>query len=98
MSEHFNQLTPAEAERLAMLIEECGEVIQIAGKILRHGYASHHPATPNITNRDMLASELTDVDAVLGEMKRSELKDYACTDVSGQRWQNKLHYAHHQKF
>lgn len=25
MMDHFNQLTPAEAERLAMLAEECGE-------------------------------------------------------------------------
>lgn len=43
MPEHFNGLTPAEAERLAMLSEECGEVIQIIGKILRHGYDSYHP-------------------------------------------------------
>ena len=41
--EHFNKLTPAEAERLAMLAEECGEVVQIVGKILRHGYDSQHP-------------------------------------------------------
>ncbi len=32
---HFNELTPAEAERLAYLAEECGEAIQIIGKILR---------------------------------------------------------------
>ena len=38
MSSHFNKLTPAQAERLAILIEECGEVIQAATKILRHGY------------------------------------------------------------
>lgn len=41
--EHFNNLTPAEAERLALLSEECGEVIQAIGKILRHGYESHNP-------------------------------------------------------
>lgn len=39
-AQHFNQLKPSEAERLACLIEECGEVIQAAGKILRHGYKS----------------------------------------------------------
>ncbi len=43
MQDHFNRLTPAEAERLAMLAEEAAEVIQIVGKILRHGYASYHP-------------------------------------------------------
>lgn len=43
---HFNNLTPGEAERLAMLAEECGEVIQAVGKILRHGGtpASTHQA------------------------------------------------------
>lgn len=34
----FNGLSPAEVERLALLAEECGEVIQTVGKILRHGY------------------------------------------------------------
>lgn len=44
---HFNQLTPAEHERLAYLMEECGEVIQIIGKIMRHGYESYDPTDPN---------------------------------------------------
>jgi NTP pyrophosphatase (non-canonical NTP hydrolase) len=39
----FNGLTSAEAERLAILAEECGEVIQAVGKILRHGYQSYNP-------------------------------------------------------
>jgi hypothetical protein len=43
VSQHFNGLTPAEAERLALLAEECGEVIQAIGKVLRHGYESRHP-------------------------------------------------------
>ena len=96
MTEHFNGLTPAEAERLAMLVEECSEVIQIAGKILRHGYDSRHPDNPSETNRDLLAHELADVDAVLRAMKREELKDYSCQDGVGIRWRKKLCYAHHQ--
>ena len=36
--EHFNGLTPAEAKRLALLAEECGEVLQAIGKVLRHGF------------------------------------------------------------
>ena len=63
--DHFNKLTPAEAERLAMLAEECGEVIQVIGKILRHGYESSHPVTPNTSNRDLLEKELGDVDAIM---------------------------------
>lgn len=97
MTDHFNQLTPAQAERLAMLAEECAEVISVIGKILRHGYDSYHPNTPAITNRDLLAHELADVDAVLKEIKRVELKDYSCQDITGKRWQKKLRYAHHQE-
>lgn len=35
MADHFNGLTPAEAERLALLLEELGEAQQAIGKILR---------------------------------------------------------------
>lgn len=93
---HFNGLTPAEAERLAMLAEECAETIAIVGKILRHGFDSYHPDTPSITNRDMLANEIADVDAVVKAMKQSELKDYSAQDTLGQRWDKKLLYSHHQ--
>ena len=93
---HFNQLTPAEAERLAMLAEECGEVIQIVGKILRHGYDSYHPVNPRVTNRDLLAKELRDVNAVLLAMGQSELQDYSVQDVLGV-WERKLQYTHHQE-
>jgi len=39
----FNQLTPAESERLYLLLEELGEAQQAIGKVLRHGYESCHP-------------------------------------------------------
>lgn len=57
MSIHFNGLTPGEAERLALLIEECGETIQAATKVLRHGYESCYPGTET-TNRMMLEKEI----------------------------------------
>ena len=64
MSAPFNGLTPAEAERLALLAEECGEVIQAVAKVLRHGYESTHPDKPEAgTNRDMLQRELADLRA-----------------------------------
>jgi hypothetical protein len=50
MPEYFNKLNPAEAERLSLLLEECGEVLQIIGKIQRHGYGS--------SNRSLLEKEL----------------------------------------
>jgi hypothetical protein len=55
--EHFNKLTPAEAERLSLLLEEMGEAIQIIGKIQRHGYESHHP-DGGPANRELLETEL----------------------------------------
>lgn len=61
----FNKLTPQESERLALLAEECGEVIQIVGKILRHGYESYNPNDPRkTTNRALLEKELGDVSFV----------------------------------
>ena len=51
-----NGLTAAQAERLALLVEECGEVLQVAGKILRHGYQAH-----GHDNRIALEHELGDL-------------------------------------
>ncbi len=59
MEEHFDKLTPAEHERLALLSEEMGEAIQIIGKIMRHGYNSRHP-DGGPTNRTLLQEELGD--------------------------------------
>lgn len=58
----FNQLSDSEAERLAILSEECGEVIQCVGKILRHGYACKNPDNPAAgSNRQQLQKELADL-------------------------------------
>jgi hypothetical protein len=65
---HFNELSPAQAERLALLIEEQGKVLQVIGKILRFGYDSRHPKNPRISNRELLEKELDDVDAALALM------------------------------
>jgi NTP pyrophosphatase (non-canonical NTP hydrolase) len=68
VSEHFNRLTPAEAERLALLAEECGECVQAIGKILRHGYESFNPYDdPHNcpSNRQRLEREMGDVRAAM---------------------------------
>lgn len=70
MSEHYNGLTPAEAERLAWLAEECGEVIQAVTKILRHGYNSYDPTKPNHKgNRADLVREIGDLQKVIHFME-----------------------------
>jgi len=69
-----NLLTPAETERLAVLAEEMGEVIQVIGKILRHGYESSNPLIENSpTNRDELNKEIGDVELAIFMM--AEAKD-----------------------
>ena len=69
-SQNINRLTAAEAERLALLAEECGEVIQVVGKILRHGYDSSNPLVDiSPTNRQELQKELGDVELVISMMK-----------------------------
>lgn len=91
----FNQLTPAQAERLAMLAEECG-------KILRHGYDSYHPdqqGTPpeyRYTNRKALGNELTDLYAVAASLCRDGVPEGSLHDQD-LAWLKKLRYAHHQE-
>lgn len=55
-----NGLSEAQLERLVLLSEELGEVIQAIGKIIRHGYASVNPTMPpdSPTNRQRLEREL----------------------------------------
>jgi NTP pyrophosphatase (non-canonical NTP hydrolase) len=62
MTEFSNNLTPAELERLAYLAEECGEVVQIVMKILRHGYGDE---TTKYNNRELLKDEIIDVQKAL---------------------------------
>lgn len=56
-------LTNAELERLAILMEECAEVQHIIGKIIRHGYASFNPIIEDCPpcNRELLEKELGDL-------------------------------------
>ena len=55
-------LLPGQIERLALVAEECGEVLQVIGKVLRHGHESSHP-NGGPTNRELLETELGDLEA-----------------------------------
>jgi len=94
----FNDLCPAEVERLAILAEECAEVIQIVGKILRHGYKSTHPDNedgPN--NREMLEGE---IGHVLNAIKRmDESLDILASNAKKEQRRKAVKiekYLHHQ--
>ena len=78
----MNELTEAQKERLIMLAEEAGEVIQAVGKILRHGYNSCHLDNDDISNRLDLVRELDDLNAIIGEMvKKGDEVDAIVLDV-----------------
>lgn len=97
MSEaHFNGLSPAEAERLALLLEELGEAQQAIGKILRHGYESSHPAGGE-TNRVALEREIGDVWCAIEMMfSAGDLNALSATAASELKALRVHHYLHHQ--
>ena len=96
-TQHFNALTEAEAERLAILCEECAEVQQIVCKILRHGYDSDNNGKLPETNRQMLAREL-------GDLLHAANRLFSADDVNGfevsaraaSRAEHVKPYLHHQ--
>lgn len=93
----FNKLSPAEAERLALLAEEAGEVVQVIGKILRHGYESYHPRGAD-TNRQLLVAELGDLYAALQMMtKAKDIKMIEVLDAAADKAKRVSKYLHHQK-
>ena len=95
----FNKLKPAEAERLALLLEELGEAQQAIGKILRHGYEQYSPDDfMMVTNRKALVREIGDVQAAIKLMTGAG--DLNADDIFA-RTTTKLckvgKYLHHQK-
>ena len=96
MQDHFNGLTPAEAERLAMLAEEAAKVIQAVGKILWHGYTSYHPDEPDLDNRTLLMNELADFNSVQLLMEGSG-DVFRTGDEIERVLKRKLTYTHHQE-
>ena len=97
---HFNRLTPAQAERLAILMEEMAEASQVIGKILRHGFDSCHPKDKTTNNRGLLLKELTDVQAAMVLVSLDVPALRGDTEEANQRVVSavikKLEYCHHQ--
>ena len=73
--QHYNGLSPEVAELLAVLAEECGEVVQRVGKILRHGIGSVSPYS-GLANKTSLEDEITDVLAVADLLSRLDVLDW----------------------
>lgn len=98
MTSHFNKLSPAEAERLACLMEECGEVVQMIGKVLRHGYEDWSPHdTTRTTNRTNLAREVGDLSAVIDTMRfANDIGDDTITAAADAKMKKLPLWTHHQ--
>jgi NTP pyrophosphatase (non-canonical NTP hydrolase) len=97
---HFNDLTPQEAERLALLAEEAGELIQAIGKILRHGYESYNPDDVDAgENRVQLCKEIADIEYAVtlmldaGDIDRGQISIYR--EIAEAK---KPRYLHHQDY
>ena len=80
----MSNLSAAEIERLAIIAEECGEVTQIVGKILRHGFNSYSPFDPKkVGNNVKLEKELGDILFIMnmchekGDIDMERIKYYA---------------------
>lgn len=94
----FARLSEAERERLEMLVEEAGEIVQIGCKILRHGYDSCHPDDLTQTNRALLVGELADLFAVAASMMvAGEIQDPTALFPYEDVLRRKLRYTHHQE-
>jgi len=92
----FNQLTPAKAERLTLLAEECAEVIQAITKILRHGYDSYNPCeSAGLSNRQHLEREIGHVDAAFNLMGH-DISTNAVHKYSIKKSKEVKKYLHHQ--
>jgi NTP pyrophosphatase (non-canonical NTP hydrolase) len=94
--QHFNSLTPAEAERLALIAEEAAEVIHAITKIQRHGFESCHP-TGGPDNRHMLEIELGDLHtAVRMAVDAGDLDALKIDAAAKLKAKNVGRYLHHQ--
>lgn len=97
MTEHFNSLTEAEQERLSILIEECGEVVQAACKILRHGYESDNSGLNRENNRQALERELGDLGHAIRRMEiAADLNPLAIAARAASKPERIKPYLHHQ--
>lgn len=91
----FNQLTSKQEELLFLFIEECGEAIQAATKVLRHGYESRHPLG-GPTNRESLQREMGDLRTAFNLLAENDLHAHEIAVAAAMKFQNVAKYLHHR--
>lgn len=94
---YFNDLTPAQLERLAILGEELAEAAQIVGKILRHGWFSYSPFNPEVNNRQLLEKELGHVMHSVDRLAKAEEVNLGAVNAHSKvKAESIKRYLHHQ--
>jgi len=95
----FNKLTPAETERLSILMEEMSEASQVIGKILRFGYQNYHPSVSAKSNRTLLAEEIGHVRYIVGEMcQRGDISEFIMQASAEDKGKKINKYLRHNRF
>lgn len=94
----YSCLNEAEVERLAKLTEESGEVSQMVGKTLVHGWESRHPRKPEEgTNRERLEQEIGGLLCIVELMaSRGDLSYDRIYAAQEQKRREIGRYLHHQ--
>lgn len=97
-SKFTNGLSDSELERLAILSEECAEVQQVIGKIIRHGYESYNPFDEaKTTNRALLEKELGHVERItLMMMNNNDFSVKKLVEHCDAKKESIKPYLHHQ--
>jgi len=98
MGDFSNALSNAEIERLALLSEEAGELVQVIGKILRHGYESYNPYQSELgSNREQLEAEIGDLLYSIELMHRNnDIDKWSVEAGCDAAIEKKPKYLHHQ--
>lgn len=95
----MSKLLDAENERITILMEECGETVQIAAKTQRHGFESYNPFDPETkTNRELLRAEIIDILGIVALMVENEDIDEVFVDsiIQESKEKRRMRYTHYQ--
>lgn len=95
-----NGISPAQAERLHKLAEECSELAAIIiMKTLRHGMDSYHPDDPSkVSNQQLIEGEMGDLFLAIGVCAgRGDLDINRAGDAAEQKKPQYTRYMHHDE-
>lgn len=93
----MNELSDAQLERLAILIEKLGEVQQVVGKIIIHGYESSDPGVAVAHRyRNLLERELGGVLCAIKLLSKNDIDYYLIHKWAEYKEDQIKPYLHHQ--